>query len=179
MMQAMMSTTRASLGGLHALQARQLETLHALGLAPLRAAVPAHPLTMAGDHLAAWMGFAHQALSRQTLAWHALFGLAGEPQRAAEGVAEAIEMQRAILARLQQQWQAWQDGLTGIGKTAAGIRRADTMSKLFEQEYDVFAQLGALVSSQASQWLGLVESAQIGYGYLVADKAGLIEAGAD
>ncbi len=179
MMQAMMSSARASLGGLHALQARQLEALHALALAPLRAVVPSHPLTMAGDHLAAWQGFAQQALGRQMLAWHALLGLAAEPQRAGEGFAEAIEMQRAILARLQQQWQGWQDGLAVVGKTAAGIRRADTMSKLFEQEYDVFAQLGALISKQASQWLGLVEGAQVGYGYLLADKAGLIEAGAD
>lgn len=172
MIQQMMSVLSDATRQLHAAQRRQLELFQTLALTPARKAAPAHPATLAVDRAVTYQSLAHDAFVRQMMAVQALFSLAWQPDRQDYGIAEAAEMQRAILARLQAQQAELGAGLAAVGQTASGVRKADTLSKLMEQEYNVAAQLGALLNGQLTAMVGLMESMQIGYGYLIASKAG-------
>lgn len=83
---------------------------------------------------------------------------------------EMGQMQAAVLRRLQQQQQAWVVGCTGLAKEYQEGKRANTMSKLVEQQYNLAAQFGQLLSQQATNLVGLQENIEVDYGYWVSQK---------
>jgi hypothetical protein len=84
--------------------------------------------------------------------------------------AELLELQSAVLERLQQLQQAWWQGWTGWLDEFGQLRRADTLSEHLEQQYNLGAQFGALLQSQASDLVDLQDTVQVDYGYWVARK---------
>jgi hypothetical protein len=83
---------------------------------------------------------------------------------------EMGQMQAAILRRLQLQQQAWVAGCTGLATEYQEGKRANTMSKLVEQQCNLVAQFGQLLSQQATSLVGLQENIEVDYGYWVSQK---------
>ncbi|WP_432722657.1 hypothetical protein R0381_001547 [Jeongeupia wiesaeckerbachi] len=87
-----------------------------------------------------------------------------------ETLFEAWALQQAVWQRLQKQGEQWRDGLAAIYAERNQLRRANTMSKFFEQEYNLYAQFGELVSDQFTSLLELIDNIQVDYGYWIAQK---------
>lgn len=83
---------------------------------------------------------------------------------------ELLAMQAAIIQRLQDQQKSWVDGINSLGQEYAQIKQANTMSKYAEQQFNLLAQFGQLVSAQATALMGLQENIQVDYGYWAAQK---------
>lgn len=83
---------------------------------------------------------------------------------------DLLAMQTAVVNRLQQQQRDWAQGVTEIMQDYSQIRLANTLSKFVEQEYNLGAQIGALMTSQLSQFVNLMENIQVDYGYWIAQK---------
>lgn len=83
---------------------------------------------------------------------------------------DIVAMQTAVVNRLTQQQRDWAQGLTEIVQDYAQLRLANTLSKFVEQEYNLGAQIGALMTSQLSQFVNLMENIQVDYGYWIAQK---------
>ena len=83
---------------------------------------------------------------------------------------ELVSMQLAVADRLSQQQRDWAQGVTEIVRDYSRLRLANTLSKFIEQEYNLGAQLGALMTSQVSQFVNLLENVQVDYGYWIAQK---------
>jgi hypothetical protein len=90
--------------------------------------------------------------------------------RAAETWSALLEMQHALQDQLQEQTIDWFKGLAAWGRECAQIRAANTMSKMVEQDFNLMAQFGQLVSDQATNLANIFESAQVGYAYWVSEK---------
>lgn len=90
--------------------------------------------------------------------------------RADETWAALIQMQRALQDQLQEQTIGWFKGLAALGREYTQLRAANTMSKIVEQDFDLVAQFGQLVSDQATNVANIFESAQVGYAYWVSEK---------
>lgn len=132
--------------------------------APAHAQVALSPLL----RLANYQQLLGNALTRQLLNCQGLWSLALQPARQSSALSESLAMQGAILQRLAAQQSQWQQGFEDLAQLVGGIRDVNTMSKLMEQEFNVLARLGALLNSQATATMELMESMQIGYGYLLA-----------
>jgi hypothetical protein len=83
---------------------------------------------------------------------------------------EVSEIQAAVMQRLQQQQNAWQQGLASVWQEYLQLRQVNTLSKLVEQEYNVGMQLNALCITQAVNLTALMENIQIDMGYWLAQK---------
>ncbi|ABM40180.1 hypothetical protein [Polaromonas naphthalenivorans] len=83
---------------------------------------------------------------------------------------ELLAMQAAVLQRLQDQQKSWVAGVTSLAQDYAQIKQAKTMSKYAEQQFNLIAQFGQLVSAQATALMGLQENIQVDYGYWAAQK---------
>jgi hypothetical protein len=83
---------------------------------------------------------------------------------------ELFAIQAAVWQRLQQQHADWVAGCNAMVQEYSQLKRANTLSKFVEQEYNVFAQMGALMSAQAASFSGLLENLQVDMGYWVAQK---------
>jgi hypothetical protein len=85
---------------------------------------------------------------------------------------ELGDIHAAVVHRLQQQQETWQQGLSGVWQEYMQLRQVNTLSKLVEQEYNVGMQLSALCISQAVNLTALFENIQIDMGYWLAQKQG-------
>lgn len=83
---------------------------------------------------------------------------------------ELLAMQAAVVQRLQQQQKSWVTGLNGLVQEYAQIKQANTMSKFAEQQFNLMAQFGQLVSLQTTALMGLQENIEVDYGYWAAQK---------
>lgn len=93
------------------------------------------------------------------------------PQGISPGIwAELSQMQAAVLRRLQQQQQNWVNGCAGLAQDYQQGKRANSMSKLLEQQCNLVAQFGQLLSQQAVDLVGLQENIEVNYGYWIAQK---------
>jgi hypothetical protein len=79
-------------------------------------------------------------------------------------------LQQAVAQRCLQQQKGWLEGMAAWSREHSQIKEANTLSKYVEQEYNLAAQLGALVADQMSQWAGLLENTQVDYGYWMAQQ---------
>lgn len=83
---------------------------------------------------------------------------------------ELLQMQSAITERLQQQNEAWFKGVARLMKDYAQLKRANTMTKLFEQQFNIMGQWGQLLSVQTTNLMNLQENIEVDFGYWVAQK---------
>lgn len=166
MFQALLTIAQESVRQLDGLQQSQARLYQSLipADAPDHAQAALSPLA----RLANFQNLLGQAFSRQLLNAQGLWALALQPERQGAAMADILEMQGAIFRRLAQQQTEWTQGLEDLARLVAGIRDVNTMSKLMEQEFNVYARLGALVNAQATATMELMESIQIGYGYVIA-----------
>ena len=88
----------------------------------------------------------------------------------ADTLREVALIQQAVFKRVQQQQKDWLEGCQGIAQEYSQLKLANTMSKFVEQEYNIVAQMGALVSSQTASWVGLMENIQVDYAYWISQK---------
>lgn len=78
------------------------------------------------------------------------------------------QLQKAVLERVAAQQAESARELLAILLGAGRTRHANTLSKLMEDEYNVFAQLSALCVAQATAYMELAENAQVNSGYLLS-----------
>lgn len=83
---------------------------------------------------------------------------------------DLFDMQQAVWQQLTLLERKGEDGLAAWGQEVAEIKSANTLSKLCEQEFNLIAQLGALISRQTSDFVALMESLQVGYAYWLKDR---------
>jgi hypothetical protein len=83
---------------------------------------------------------------------------------------ELIEMQGAIATRFQELQQGWLRGWNTWAREYGQLRRANTMSELLEQQFNLAAQYGAMFKNQAADVMNLQESIEVNYGYWVSQK---------
>ncbi|MGC4061566.1 MAG: hypothetical protein QM749_12260 [Aquabacterium sp.] len=83
---------------------------------------------------------------------------------------ELSMIQQAVVRRLQQQQKDWVQGCESIALEYSQLKLANTMSKFVEQEYNIVAQFGTLLSSQAASWFSLMENIQVDYAYWLSQK---------
>lgn len=131
------------------------------------ATLPALPL----GRLNTWQALVTQSVTRQMESCQALLCLAMRPQQDASLFTEGLAIQAAVMKRLATQQAQWLEGLQAIASEAAGVKKVNTLSKLMDQESDLYARFNALLTSQATATMELIESVQISIGYLVEQKA--------
>ena len=83
---------------------------------------------------------------------------------------ELLQMQNAILQRLEQQQRAWLEGCAILMQDYAQIRQANTLSKLVEKQCNLVTQWNQLLGDQATNLMGLQENIQVDYGYWASQK---------
>lgn len=76
-----------------------------------------------------------------------------------------VQEAAALSAAMTRQWMslhaAWIDGLAEIGREMAEVREANTVSKFVDQEVNLVQQGFALVSSQTTATIRLLENFQV------------------
>jgi hypothetical protein len=103
----------------------------------------------------------HNSMSTAGMAAHFL-----EP----ETWEELLQMQSAILQRLEQQQRAWLEGCAILMQDYAQIKQANTLSKLVEKQCNLVTQWNQLLGDQATNLMGLQENIQVDYGYWASQK---------
>jgi hypothetical protein len=83
---------------------------------------------------------------------------------------ELLQMQEAVWRRQWQLSEDWIRGWTAWTQEFAQIKGANTMSKLVEQEFNMVARLGQLLSDQATDLVALRENIEVDYAYWVNEK---------
>jgi hypothetical protein len=83
---------------------------------------------------------------------------------------EMLHLQEAFATRLIQQQHAWSKGWVDWFQQREQLTSANTMSKLVEQKFNLAGQLGELVRDQVTNFMALLENAQISYSYWVHEK---------
>lgn len=168
---ALTTIAEDSLRQMHEFQQAHAGMLARLASAPvpadnLPAVVPPLPL----GRLNAWQELITQSVTRQMQSCQALVRLAMQPQKDASLLTESLAIQAAVMKRLATQQAQWLEGLQAIASEAASVKKVNTLSKLMDQESDLYARFSALLASQATATMELIESVQISVGYLVEQK---------
>jgi hypothetical protein len=83
---------------------------------------------------------------------------------------ELINLQQAVAQRWMQQQMDGLKGMFTLFQERGQLKKANTLSKWFEQEYNWSANLQALIASQTTHMVSLMENIQVDYGYWVAQK---------
>ena len=83
---------------------------------------------------------------------------------------EALQLQGAVMQRLQQQNQDWLKGCAILMQDYAQIKQANTMTKLVEKQFNLVMEWGQLLSNQATNLIGLMENIEVDYGYWASQK---------
>lgn len=116
----------------------------------------------------------HSLLSRQLAqatqhGWStaALLPFATQPQT----WQELLQLQQAVVQQLQQLQHGWINGWTAWLGEFGQLKRANTMSKLVEQEFNLVAQFVLLLQGQATDLTNLQENIEVNYGYWLSEQA--------
>lgn len=80
---------------------------------------------------------------------------------------ELVQLQSAIAQRLQAQQQVWVQQWSGWLQERGQVRRANTVSKLVEQEFDLLARFVLLLSDQMLDLVTLQENVEVNGSYWV------------
>ncbi|WP_028103683.1 hypothetical protein [Pseudoduganella violaceinigra] len=83
---------------------------------------------------------------------------------------EWMQLQAAVMRRLNQQNLNWSKGCEILANDAAQIRHANTMSKLAEKQCNLVSQWALLLSSQTTDLVTLMENIHVDYGYWASQK---------
>nr|WP_315400174.1 hypothetical protein [uncultured Duganella sp.] len=89
---------------------------------------------------------------------------------------ESAQLSAAVAQRLRSQGLDWRQGCTILLEDYGQLRQANTMSKLVEKQCNLTMQFGQLLSSQATNFLALLENIDVDYGYWASQKRGWPEA---
>ena len=85
---------------------------------------------------------------------------------------EWMQLQAAVVKRLQMQAQDWKQGCAILAEDYAQIRQANTMSKLMEKQCNLMSQSALLMTNQATNFVALLENIDVDYGYWASQKVG-------
>ncbi|WP_395408134.1 hypothetical protein ACHMW6_16435 [Pseudoduganella sp. UC29_106] len=85
---------------------------------------------------------------------------------------EWMQLQAAVVKRLQMQAQDWKQGCAILAEDYAQIRQANTMSKLMEKHCNLMSQSAVLLTNQATNLVALMENIDVDYGYWASQKVG-------
>lgn len=83
---------------------------------------------------------------------------------------ESMQLQRAVVQRLQEQNEDWLKGCAILMQDYVQIKQANTMSKLVEKQFNLVTQWSQLLSDQATNLIGLMENIEVDYGYWATQK---------
>lgn len=83
---------------------------------------------------------------------------------------ELRAIQAAIIERYAEQQHNWAKGCATIADESLQIGAADTMAKLVEQQFNVLAQWGRLISVQTTNLMVLQEQIETDFSYWVSKK---------
>ncbi|MCB1908531.1 MAG: hypothetical protein KDH15_14270 [Rhodocyclaceae bacterium] len=133
------------------------------------AALP-HPALLPMKHASTFHELIGRAAQRQFEVQRALVTAMLSPRPDYSLVAETIKMQQAAMTRLATVQTESIRKFAELTASAASIDKANTLSKLMDQEYDLVSGFGAILAEQITAMVELMESLQIGYGYLVARR---------
>ncbi|MCB1894647.1 MAG: hypothetical protein H6945_16950 [Zoogloeaceae bacterium] len=131
-----------------------------------------HPAWLPMQHASAFHELLGRAAQRQFQIQQATLTAMLSPRPDFSLIAETIQMQQAALARIATVQTESIRKIAELTAGATGIRKANTLSKLVDQEYDLVSGFGAILAEQTTAMVELLESLQIGYGYLVAQRLG-------
>lgn len=83
---------------------------------------------------------------------------------------EWMQLQAAVVQRLQLQNLNWRKGCAILADDYAQLRQANTMSKLMEKQCNLMSQSAQLLTSQATNFVALLENIDVDYGYWASQK---------
>lgn len=166
MFQALMTLADESARRLQDTQARLLQT----GASPASAPDQAHLARIPLQHLGAFHSVLSNIAARQLQLGQGLLASAFQPAPNAAVMMEALQMQQAVFQRLGALQSQFMEDLAELAVGAASMKKANTLSKLMDQEYDFVAQFNALLTGQVTSLVELLENIQVGYGVLLARR---------
>lgn len=86
-------------------------------------------------------------------------------------LSELLQLQNAINARFMEQNKQWFEGLQQIANEAGQLKKANTLSKFMEQQFDLVGQCVSLFSNQSTNLVSQLENIQIDIGYWITQKS--------
>lgn len=87
-----------------------------------------------------------------------------------ETIGELMQLQGAVLNRLQKQYQDYFKGYVALLGDYAQIRHANTMTKLVSQQFNLLGQFGQLINEHTTELIGLQENMEVDFGYWASQK---------
>jgi plasmid maintenance system antidote protein VapI len=85
--------------------------------------------------------------------------------------ASLAALQQASIQKLLQQQNAWINDWRDWWNTAQQLPRANTVSKLLEQEFDLALRVVQILGNQAVNWANLQENLEVNYGHWASQQA--------
>lgn len=83
---------------------------------------------------------------------------------------ELFAMQQALLEQFQQLQQGWLHGWNSWFASFGQLKKANTMSKVLEQEFNLAGQCLLLLQGQATDLANLQENFEVNYGYWLGQQ---------
>ncbi|ARN22000.1 hypothetical protein [Piscinibacter gummiphilus] len=157
----------ARAGDLAAAQGRLVAAVLPDPAHPLRAPLPWLPLARGASlgQLATHLATSQSAQALQAGA--ALPAMAFDPAAARE----AVDLAGAVARQWWSLQAQWVDGLAELAQEMGEVRQANTVSKFVDQEVNLVQQGLALVSSQATATVRLMENIQVNLAWWVGQRA--------
>jgi hypothetical protein len=170
MFQALMKIAEDSVRQFQELQHTQSRLLEAVAPGNDKPAGKNNLALVPMQRLSSYHALLTKMASRQMFIYQGAWSLALKPDLVPSLLSEGLELQHAIVQRLAAQHAQIVQGVDELAEDVGGLKKANTMSKLMEQEYNLFAQLGSMLVGQATALMELLENIQISYGYLLTRK---------
>jgi hypothetical protein len=95
-----------------------------------------------------------------------LLALAGKP----EVWNELLALQQAVLEQAQEIQSGWVAGWSAWFQSFGEVRRANTMSKLLEQEFNMLGQAFKLLQGQTTDLVNFQDNVEVNYAYWVSQQ---------
>ena len=87
-----------------------------------------------------------------------------------QGGLEWLDLQAAMLGKLWRQQQAWWQDWEAWVRECSQIKRANTVSKLVEQDLNLVVQFGQLASNHTTELVSLLENFAFNLDYWLSEK---------
>ncbi|MGX7703401.1 hypothetical protein [Methylobacterium sp. Gmos1] len=85
-------------------------------------------------------------------------------------IGELYEMHGAFVKQLCKIDQDWRAGLLRVYEGSLQLRKANTLSKVIEQEYNLIGQYGDLATNYMTSVTTLIDNTTVGYSYWLSKK---------
>lgn len=123
------------------------------------------------QHLASYQELSGQALQRQLATFQGLAKLAWQPSKSLSLMTDSAALGVSVLNQVSTQQALFIQAIGALMADVALLKKANTLSKLMDQESDISGRLHSLITTQATANMELLENIQINLGYLVAQAA--------